>query len=129
MSYMKIKNLYADQRILMLKECLALEKIHGCVKMGTMITLANGESVAIENLSEGVNILSYDINSREFVVSEVEKVFIKPATEDIDWFELIFDSGNMLICTEDHPILTSNRGWVEAKELTESDNIVSILDQ
>ena len=29
MSYMEISNLYADQSILMFKECYALEKIHG----------------------------------------------------------------------------------------------------
>ena len=30
MSYMHIPNLYADQDILLFKECYATEKIHGC---------------------------------------------------------------------------------------------------
>lgn len=40
-----------------------------------------------------------------------------------DCVELTFDDGRTLICTPDHQILT-NRGYVEAQDLTEDDEII-----
>lgn len=58
------------------------------------------------------------------VPAKVNGVLTQPITDGLDWFELEFDNGRVLRCTEDHPILTHNRGWVIAKDLTEKDEIV-----
>lgn len=41
-----------------------------------------------------------------------------------DTIKLELEDGRQLICTPDHKIETSNRGWVEAQHLTEDDDIV-----
>lgn len=41
-----------------------------------------------------------------------------------DTIKLELEDGKQLICTPDHKIETSNRGWVEAQYLTEDDDIV-----
>lgn len=40
--------------------------------------------------------------------------------------ELEFEDGRTLRCTPDHKIETSNRGWVEAQDLTEEDDVLHI---
>lgn len=45
---------------------------------------------------------------------------------DEDIIELQFDDGRIIECTLDHEILTENRGWVQAKDLNEYDEIVEI---
>lgn len=42
-----------------------------------------------------------------------------------DVYRFVLDNGLVLECTDDHKILTSNRGWVEARNLTEEDDIVT----
>lgn len=42
-----------------------------------------------------------------------------------DTVELELEDGRKLVCTPDHKIETSNRGWVEAQYLTEDDDIVT----
>ena len=37
------------------------------------------------------------------------------------WVQLEFDNGTKLVCTEDHPIFTLNRGYVRAGRLTTED--------
>ena len=43
-----------------------------------------------------------------------------------DIIELEFDDGRKIECTLDHEILTENRGWVQAKDLTEEDEVVEV---
>ena len=45
---------------------------------------------------------------------------------DEDIVELEFEDGRIIKCTKDHEILTNNRGWVKAIELTEEDSISEI---
>ena len=125
MSYYEIDNLYKSQTILQMKEVYALEKIHGCVKHGTLITLSNGEKIPIERIRKGFFILSYNEYSKTFVPAEVEKLLVKHKNKSLSWFKLDFNNGNTLICTEDHPILTYNRGWVIAKDIKSNDDIIS----
>ena len=37
--------------------------------------------------------------------------------------QLKMDNGSIIECTSDHKFFTTNRGWVEAENLTETDDI------
>jgi hypothetical protein len=43
-------------------------------------------------------------------------------------YRLKLDNGMELVCTEDHPILTSNRGWVMVQYLLPEDDIITSDD-
>jgi len=124
MGYAHIENLYKNQEILMFKRCFAMEKIHGCVKFDTKIMMANGEERAISSLQSGSMVLCYDKKRRGFVESEIISVLKKEKTDTLRWLKLFLDNGRVLVCTEDHQILTDNRGWVSAIELKDNDEIV-----
>jgi len=123
---MHINNLYKEQTILLFKECWALEKIHGCVQKGTKISLANGSEIPVEEISIGDVILTFDENKKEFITSVVKNVIIQEKTEKLRWLKLTLKNGRILTCTEDHPILTKNRNWVNALDLDENDEIIDI---
>jgi hypothetical protein len=124
MGYRHIENLYKNKMILMFKECYAMEKIHGCLKKGTLIKLSAGEERPIEKIKAGDCVVSFEEKTKNFVKAEVAKVIIQEKTISLPWLELLLENGRTLVCTEDHKLLTS-RGWVEAKDLTLSDDIVS----
>lgn len=67
------------------------------------------------------NVLSYNETSKEFEYKPITNWFNQGEKEVL---KLTFDNGKTLECTYDHPILTRNRGWVPAGELTEEDDIV-----
>jgi intein/homing endonuclease len=39
------------------------------------------------------------------------------------WVEIELENGDLFKCTEDHEVYTENRGWVQAKDLTDQDNL------
>lgn len=67
------------------------------------------------------NVLSYNEKTNTFEYKPITNWFNQGEKEVI---RLTFDNGKTLECTYDHPILTRNRGWVPAGELTEEDDIV-----
>jgi hypothetical protein len=100
------------------------EKIHGCLHKDTRITLANGEERKISDIPEGSMVLTCNEKTMKMEPKEVNKIIIRDADGcGYRWMELELDSGRKLICTEDHKIMTRNRGWVDAGELTEDDDI------
>jgi intein/homing endonuclease len=60
------------------------------------------------------------INSFTEVLNKVKSLGIK------EWVEVSLENGSSIRLTEDHEVLTSNRGWVEAGKLTADDDIVSL---
>ncbi len=78
----------------------------------------------MSEISVGDQVLSYDEDSDSFVEGEVEDVVVQEKRYPGHWMKLTFDNGRDLICTEDHKILTRNRGWVTAADLSEDDDIV-----
>lgn len=67
-------------------------------------------------------VLSQDVETGEQKYSVVTGAELTRKNADIIQLEL--DDGKILKCTPDHKIYTSNRGYVEAKDLTEDDDIV-----
>ena len=67
----------------------------------------------------GVKVRSYDTDTQQFVWADVSAA-AKTATVT-ELMEIEDEQGNVIRCTPDHQIWTQNRGWVMAKDLTESD--------
>jgi hypothetical protein len=124
MGYLHIDNLYKNVDILLFKECYAMEKIHGCVWFRTKVLMASGEEKPIKELKAGDFIISFDENDQKFKPARIKDVIVQKKVPTLAWYRLIFSNGRRLTCTEDHPILTKNRGWIEAKDLEETDDIV-----
>lgn len=126
MGYLKINNLYKEQTILLFKECYALEKIHGCLHADSLINMSDGTLKKIKNINKGDIVRSYDEEKQEFVNKEVNVVIIQEVTDFLNWHKITFDNDVEIICTEDHPILTTV-GWIQAKDLTEKYNIINSI--
>lgn len=42
------------------------------------------------------------------------------------WCRIILENGSSVLLTEDHLVYTTNRGWVQSKDLTENDDLKTI---
>lgn len=97
-------------------------KLHGCFDKDTLVTLANGEEVPIKEINIGDNVLTYNIETNEYVDGEV--YHIENGESDKDWLRLTFDDNSIIECTSDHKFYTKNRGWVKAMDLTSEDKFI-----
>lgn len=100
-------------------------KYHGCFHEQSKVMLVNGEEREIKDIKENDLILSYNENTKDFESDLVNKVLVNNFKKE--WILLTFDNHKQIKCTSDHKFLTHNRGWVEAKDLTENDALVSIF--
>lgn len=105
-------------------EVVATEKVHGCLKWDSTLITDKGD-VLIEDIVIGDKVLSYDIKKNKFEFVDVLDKIVQDIDENLDWYELRLDTGQILHCTENHLILT-DKGYKKAKDLTNIDNIVSI---
>lgn len=96
--------------------------IDACIIGETQIHTPNGD-IAIEDMigTEG-KIYAYDIENQKEVVADY--IHCRMTYEDAEIWEIELEDGRTLKCTDNHKILTSNRGYVMACELTEEDDIV-----
>ena len=90
-----------------------------CIAAGTKVNLANGTSVAIENVRPGDAVLSLaaDGGLEPRVVTACS-----PARKK-DCVELLFADGRTLVCTADHRIRAADDRWVTAGELQLGDAV------
>jgi len=103
------------------KESISVGPGRGCFVPGSRVKMADGFFAPIETINMGDKVI--DAFGKE---QEVINTFEYDINEDI--VELEFDNGKIVRCTTDHEILTINRGWVAAGELTDEDNISEIND-
>ena len=91
----------------------------GCFYPGSRVKMADGMYAPIETIEIGDKIIDAfgDIKT---VVNTLEYDI------DEDTIELEFEDGRKIRCTLDHEILTKNRGWVQAKDLVEEDDVSEI---
>lgn len=126
MGYAHIDNLYKNQTILKtFKRCYALEKIHGCVKKGTLVTLADGSIRPIEDVVAGTLVVSYDEQSGDFVTATVEALVVQEPNPVLPWMRVTLADGRTLECTADHPFMTTT-GWVRADALTPEHDVLTV---
>lgn len=102
---------------------------HGnCLDINTNILLDDGTFISI---SDWINkypdvkfkVVSYDEDNKEFTTGIGHSPRIGNIT-NVE-FEIEMEDGSIIKCTENHPFLT-NRGWIEAKDLLDTDEIISI---
>jgi len=66
--------------------------------------------------------LSYNTNTGEKEYKQI--LWADKTRENAEMVKIILDDGKTVRCTPDHKIYTTNRGYVEAKDLTENDDLV-----
>ncbi len=98
-----------------------------CLTGDAMVSTKNGE-IAMVDLIELVKrgdapeVWSYNIDTDEFEWDTITDGAL--TRKDTGVIELELEDGKTVKCTPDHLILTSNRGYVEAKDLTNKDDVV-----
>lgn len=84
--------------------------VHSCP-----VSLNCGLSVMIDEMEHvGDYVLGWS-ESKNGMVPSKPCAFMDKGTRDC--VELTFEDGRKIICTEDHPVLTSNNEWVKVKDL------------
>lgn len=102
---------------------------HGsCLDINTNILLQDGTYISLKDWVENYPDIKFDVVSYD----EVNKIFTSSTGHsprignitDVE-FEIEMEDGSIIKCTDNHPFLTK-RGWVEAKDLLDNDDIISI---
>ncbi len=101
-----------------------IEGTNPCLTGDTLIQTVEGKK-KIKDLV-GTEPFVYAVNTKgELILVKASKVWL--TRKNADLVEVKYD-GNTLICTPDHKIFTDNRGWVDAKDLNENDNLCKYED-
>lgn len=90
-----------------------------CVTLDTVITTPDGPKMAGE-IQEGDLITSFCLDTSKFETDLVTAI----GRRDVDELYLIELDGQNVTVTGEHPFYTKNRGWVEARHLTEDDELL-----
>jgi hypothetical protein len=91
-----------------------------CVSEEAAITMADKTTKLLKDIEVGDKIISYNENDKIFETDIVEAVYDMGDKEVI---RFTMEDGSILEVTSNHKVLTTNRGWVEAKELTTADDV------
>lgn len=91
-----------------------------CFPAGTKITTPEGYK-NIENVKIGDDVLAFDEKNQRFAVKKVISLFKKEQPKEM--MSLTLRGHHVIICTKNHPFWTK-RGWVEAQNLTTSDEVL-----
>lgn len=97
-----------------------------CFDPDTLIKTKYGNK-KISELSYEDLVLSYDEITNQYEYINPTNI-IENFTEEKEKIELEMEDGSIIRCTSDHKFLTKNRGWVEAKELNEYDEIQNYFE-
>ena len=98
--------------------------IDACLIGDTLIHTPNGAIKIEDMINTESSIYAYDINTEQVVIADY--IHCRMTYEEAEIWEIELEDGRIIKCTYDHKILTSNRGYVIACELTEYDDIVCV---
>jgi hypothetical protein len=90
-----------------------------CVTEDTLITTPSGLRKAGE-IQEGESIVSFCLDTLQVETDLVTAT----GQRDTDELYVIEVDSQTVTVTEEHPFYTKNRGWVEARHLTEDDELL-----
>ena len=93
--------------------------VGNCVAAGSLVALADGTALPVEQVQAGAYVLSYhaaagDGKTEGLVARKVEALLDQGVKECV---ELLFSDGRTLVCTPDHRIRTADRRWLPACDL------------
>lgn len=104
------------------------EKIHGCLHGSSRILLPDGSTKSISTLVDEpgeVDVVSYDIENKKFIVRKVTGKMRRPNLEKRRWIRLTFGN-EMLVLTTDHPVYSRTRnGWFPAIAIALGEDVES----
>jgi hypothetical protein len=93
----------------------------GCFEENTEIKTKDGIK-KIKDVTTDDYVLTYDDTND--VYRWVQPIFAgETPTASKQKIELTLENGKVIQCTSDHKFFTNNRGWVEAQNLTDDDDI------
>lgn len=98
-------------------------KWDGCIHPDTLLVTNKGNIPIVDIIqsSESYQVLQYNFTTNENELEEIQLPRIN--NNNKDWVEVHLENGDILRTTTDHKFYTTNRGWVEAQDLTEEDDI------
>jgi intein/homing endonuclease len=105
-----------------LKEHKGQKGIIHCIDSEAMIKMSDGSQKRLIDVAEGEKVITWNEKELKFESSTVAANWDMGIKECIN---IHMENGKVLSCTRDHRILTSNRGWVQAQDLTVDDDIVA----
>lgn len=104
---------------------------HGAIENGEMISHGVAYQMPMKMLVESYEtsslppmIVSYNLETGSLEIDSMNAAAMTRKNADV--IKLTMDDGSFIKVTPDHKIFTENRGWVEAKDLTETDVLVSM---
>lgn len=93
-----------------------------CFTEDTLIDTVDGKK-KISEIHKNDMVFSFNTLNNEFQIKPVDIIYVRDYEGDLINLEL--DNNIIIKCTPNHKIYTINRGWVEAKNLTETDDILT----
>jgi DNA-directed RNA polymerase II subunit RPB2 len=90
-----------------------------CINQNSLVSTISGNSIKIKDLEIGMKIWGKNEDNK----LEISTVINKAYMGDKQTLKIKLQTGDELICTNDHRIMTNN-GWKEAQELTNDDKIM-----
>ena len=103
------------------------DEIHHCLTPGTKLQTDEGIK-SIKQIVEGkltCKVLSFNHNLNKFEYKKILKHYTYEAPHELIKLHYQIDGRpKQLICTKNHKIFTTNRGYVEAKDLTLKDDVI-----
>lgn len=95
-----------------------------CLTGDTLVCTAEGQ-IPIEKLVDTTGfLLCFDTDEKKAAVSEY--CHVRKTRENAEIYRVTLEDGRYVDCTGDHLILTSNRGYVQAAELTTDDDVITV---
>lgn len=91
-----------------------------CVIAGTKISTKKG-SIPIEEINVGDIIYSLDLDNKKIVEDTVVATMQKTTT---DLIEIELENNQTITITTNHPVYVNGKGWVNAGDLSENDDII-----
>lgn len=94
-----------------------------CFIAGTKILMVDGSEKVIERILVGDRIMSFNEKTKRLEPAEVLETMKRPYKGKLICIET--EEGDILKMTPEHPIYTKQRGWVEAQNLKDTEEVLS----
>ena len=102
--------------------------VEDCVAEGSLVALADGKSLPIEQVRVGMQVLARHVAEHEEDSDGLTPLAVA-AVLDRGWrpcVELSFSDGRTLVCTEQHRVLTAEGRWMAAVDLVVGQSEVAV---